>query len=59
MLGIKASTLFATISKDHNSKIPPVKSFDHFKIVMSVKYKRYRVKNPELMNENRLCSSLL
>ena len=47
---IQTSANYQKISVDHNANIPLVKSFDQFKIGMKVKYKRYGVKNPELLN---------
>ena len=48
-LPIQTDAVYEKISKDYNAKIPPIKSFDNFKIGMKVRYKRYGVKNPELM----------
>lgn len=48
-LPIQTKANYESISREHNSKIQPVKSFDHFKVGLKIRYKRYGVKNPELM----------
>jgi hypothetical protein len=48
-LPIQTKAVFKEISDTHNARIPPIKKFNNFKIGMKVRYKRYGVKNPELM----------
>ena len=47
---VQTKAVFVDIARDHNSKIPAIKEFDKFKEGMEVKYKRYGVKNPELLS---------
>ena len=47
---IQTTADYTKIANHHNSKIPPVQSFNKFNTGMIVKYKKYGLKNPELLD---------